>query len=303
MAGQPKAGNFYATPACCSHCTGVAAALASKCRYGARQNFLATPELLRRSAVRPAQGVALVVPHKSEGMLTGLVSEKDLLAATASAERWQKPLSTVMRSNVICYEEETPIHVVYEFLCRVSLRGVIITKDGQPTGVVNRTRYCVASTSGAPTEARSRRRFRFVLRPDIARQTRHLRQSSATRTAPWQAGRRDKVVLLMFGTARAVAAPSAGDGVDRAAADPQSFGDFTLREASFPQHATDFLNQCRGNHHPRPPKSRPARAPVPVRLHPTQRHPMDRRWLSHGSSTWPLPSCGSNRRQTSIYCT
>ena len=30
-----------------------------------------------KDAVRPAQGVALVVPHKSEGMLTGLVSEKD----------------------------------------------------------------------------------------------------------------------------------------------------------------------------------------------------------------------------------
>jgi diguanylate cyclase (GGDEF)-like protein len=72
------------------------------------------------------------------GMLTGLVSEKDLLAATSSVERWQRPLSTVMRSNVICYEEETPIHVIYEFLCRVSLRGVVITKNGQPTGVVNR---------------------------------------------------------------------------------------------------------------------------------------------------------------------
>lgn len=44
-----------------------------------------------------------------------------------------------MRSNVICYEEETPIRVVYEFLCRVSLRGVIISKDVRPTGVVNRS--------------------------------------------------------------------------------------------------------------------------------------------------------------------
>jgi signal-transduction protein with cAMP-binding, CBS, and nucleotidyltransferase domain len=44
-----------------------------------------------------------------------------------------------MRSNVICYEEETPIRVIYEFLCRVSLRSVVITKDGQPTGVVNRS--------------------------------------------------------------------------------------------------------------------------------------------------------------------
>ena len=74
----------------------------------------------------------------ADGTLTGLVSEKDLMAATASAERWQRPLSTVMRSNVICYEEDTPIRVIYEFLCRVSLRGVVITKNGQPTGIVNR---------------------------------------------------------------------------------------------------------------------------------------------------------------------
>jgi two-component system, cell cycle response regulator len=74
----------------------------------------------------------------AEGILTGFISEKDLMAATASAERWQQPLSTVMRHNVICYEEDTPIRVIYEFLCRVSLRGVVITKNGQPTGVVNR---------------------------------------------------------------------------------------------------------------------------------------------------------------------
>ncbi len=74
----------------------------------------------------------------ADGTLTGFISEKDLLAATASAERWQQPLSTVMRSNVICYEEDTPIRVIYEFLCRVSLRGVVITKNGQPTGIVNR---------------------------------------------------------------------------------------------------------------------------------------------------------------------
>jgi two-component system, cell cycle response regulator len=73
-----------------------------------------------------------------EGTLTGFISEKDLLAATASPERWRQPLSTIMRSNVICYEEDTPIRVIYEFLCRVSLRGVVVTKNGQPTGIVNR---------------------------------------------------------------------------------------------------------------------------------------------------------------------
>ncbi|MFZ1934652.1 MAG: diguanylate cyclase [Thermoguttaceae bacterium] len=84
-------------------------------------------------------GISSVPVLGGDGTLAGLVSETDLMVATASAERWQRPLSSVMRSNVICYEEETPIRVVYEFLCRVSLRGVIISKDVRPTGVVNRS--------------------------------------------------------------------------------------------------------------------------------------------------------------------
>ena len=74
----------------------------------------------------------------ADGTLTGFISEKDLMAATVSADSWQRPLSSVMRPNVICYEEDTPIRVIYEFLCRVSIRGVVITKNGQPTGIVNR---------------------------------------------------------------------------------------------------------------------------------------------------------------------
>ena len=135
----------------------------------------------------------------ADGTLAGLVSEKDLLAATASAERWQQPLSTVMRSNVICYEEDTPIRVIYEFLCRVSLRGVVITKNGQPTGIVNRSSLlrCFHEWE-ADQEARPRRPLRLLLRPDVARQTWHLCQSPATRTALWQAGRWDKVVLVLL---------------------------------------------------------------------------------------------------------
>ena len=72
------------------------------------------------------------------GTLTGFVSEKDLMAATISADCWQQPVSSVMRPNVICYEEDTPVRVIYEFLCRVTIRGVVITKNGHPTGIVNR---------------------------------------------------------------------------------------------------------------------------------------------------------------------
>jgi two-component system, cell cycle response regulator len=72
------------------------------------------------------------------GMLAGFVSEKDIMAAMTSSGCWQQPISTVMRPNVICYEEDTPIRTIYDFLCRVTIRGVVITRDGYPTGTINR---------------------------------------------------------------------------------------------------------------------------------------------------------------------
>ncbi|MCE9527472.1 MAG: hypothetical protein K8R36_15625, partial [Planctomycetales bacterium] len=36
------------------------------------------------------------------------------------------------------YDEETPAMLVYEFLCRVTIRSVIIVKAGKPVGLINR---------------------------------------------------------------------------------------------------------------------------------------------------------------------
>ena len=74
---------------------------------------------------------------KTDGMLAGYVSEKDLLGAIVSLGRWQQPVSSVVRSKVICYDEATRIEVIYEFLCRVSVRGVVITRNGRPVGTID----------------------------------------------------------------------------------------------------------------------------------------------------------------------
>jgi two-component system, cell cycle response regulator len=73
----------------------------------------------------------------ADGALAGFLSEKDLMAIMVSPDCWQQPVYTVMRPNVISYEEDTPIRVIYEFLCRVSIRSVVITKDGRPTGTIS----------------------------------------------------------------------------------------------------------------------------------------------------------------------
>ncbi len=74
----------------------------------------------------------------TEGKLTGILSEKDLLAAMVSLECWESPVLEVMKPNVICYEENTPIQTIYEFICRVSIRRVVIATDGYPTGTISR---------------------------------------------------------------------------------------------------------------------------------------------------------------------
>ncbi len=73
-----------------------------------------------------------------EGRLAGFVSEKEIMAAMAAPDCWQRPVRTVMRTNVIRYEEDTPIRIIYEFLCRVAIHRVVVTKEGRPTGTVNR---------------------------------------------------------------------------------------------------------------------------------------------------------------------
>ncbi len=84
-------------------------------------------------------GIPAAPVLNAEGGLAGFLSEKDLMAVMVSPECRQRPISSVMRSNVICYEEDTPVRVIYEFLCRVSIRGVVITDDGRPVGTINRS--------------------------------------------------------------------------------------------------------------------------------------------------------------------
>jgi two-component system cell cycle response regulator len=73
-----------------------------------------------------------------EGRLTGIVSEKDVMAVMLSPEAWAQPIRTIMKTNVICYPESTPVCRIHEFLCRVSIRRVIIVRDGQPVGSISR---------------------------------------------------------------------------------------------------------------------------------------------------------------------
>src|SRR6185369_4360239 len=76
-----------------------------------------------------------------QGQLVGILSEKDLMAIMLGPDWWTVPIKDVMRRNVVCYEEDTSALTIYEFLARVVIRGVVIVKQGRPTGLI--TRGCV----------------------------------------------------------------------------------------------------------------------------------------------------------------
>jgi two-component system cell cycle response regulator len=69
----------------------------------------------------------------------GILSEQDCIATMISRDAWKRPIHEVMSRNVVCYDEATPVRLIYDFFCRVTLRRVILVRDGEPTGVISRS--------------------------------------------------------------------------------------------------------------------------------------------------------------------
>jgi len=74
----------------------------------------------------------------AQGQLAGILSDRDLMAALVSLECWSRPIRELMKPNVICYEETSPVRTIFDFLCRVSIRRVVIVDRGRPVGTISR---------------------------------------------------------------------------------------------------------------------------------------------------------------------
>ena len=85
--------------------------------------------------LRSRTSCAPVVEH---GKLVGLLAEKDLVSVMLSPGAWLAPIRRYMKTSVACYDENTPISVIYEFLARVSIRQVVILSEDRPIGIVSR---------------------------------------------------------------------------------------------------------------------------------------------------------------------
>lgn len=74
----------------------------------------------------------------NQGRLVGILSEKDVLASILQDDAWHVPIKELMQTNVVTFDEDAPVRKIYQFLCRVTIRRVIIIKHGCPAGVIDR---------------------------------------------------------------------------------------------------------------------------------------------------------------------
>jgi two-component system cell cycle response regulator len=80
------------------------------------------------------------VPVVNErGKLVGILSERDVLAIMLQNQWQRRPISEVMQTHVVSYPDHAPVSEIYDFLCRVTIRGVVVVNDSeQPVGIINR---------------------------------------------------------------------------------------------------------------------------------------------------------------------
>jgi CBS-domain-containing membrane protein len=73
-----------------------------------------------------------------QGLLVGILGEKDVMSIMLGAWWWTKRIKDIMKRNVVSYEETASALTIYEFLCRVTIRGVVVVSQGRPTGLITR---------------------------------------------------------------------------------------------------------------------------------------------------------------------
>jgi diguanylate cyclase (GGDEF)-like protein len=74
----------------------------------------------------------------AEGLLAGIVSEKDIMEGLGHQNGWNGTLADIMTPRVIFYDPETRAELIFEFLCRVQIHRVVIVDHGRPIGLVSR---------------------------------------------------------------------------------------------------------------------------------------------------------------------
>jgi diguanylate cyclase (GGDEF)-like protein len=100
----------------------------------ARQDMIAS----QAADVFLTSGMTSLPVVDGEGRLSGVVSETDLLEAAGTESGWSTKVHQLMTTRVIQFEPADSAQAIFDFLCRVQMRRVVIVERERPIGVVSR---------------------------------------------------------------------------------------------------------------------------------------------------------------------
>ena len=70
--------------------------------------------------------------------LVGVIAEKDLFQQTPQENSWNASVDTIMQTNYVCFDGETPLSTIWDFFRRIAFSRVVIVNNGQPAGTITR---------------------------------------------------------------------------------------------------------------------------------------------------------------------
>jgi two-component system cell cycle response regulator len=112
-------------------------------------------------------GLNCVPVVNKTGELVGIVSEKDVMEALGSETGWSASVGSLMTTRVIQYSPDVSARMIFDFMCRVQLRRVMVVEAGKPIGVISRGSFLRWIRNLMQTEGQSQ--AELDLRPELLR--------------------------------------------------------------------------------------------------------------------------------------
>jgi len=95
--------------------------------------------LIRGASSMLRYGLSSAPVTDLRGNLLGIISDKDILGVAHHSDATNQSVADVMRCDVVTYKETAALSQVLSFLSRSSLRSVIVTSNGKPSGLITRS--------------------------------------------------------------------------------------------------------------------------------------------------------------------
>jgi len=75
----------------------------------------------------------------NENKIVGSLSEREVMSVMLQDDPSSVKISSLMKSNVISFEEDATLIAIFEFFSRVAVKSVVIVKDDRPQGLITRS--------------------------------------------------------------------------------------------------------------------------------------------------------------------